>query len=1005
MIDGNKASYRRLPENMTPERKSDGIYLRKERFYAMLASQIIYTACGKTKQGDFDTWSKSTDITPEEEEEICTNMSYKRLPSHPKYPTEEEIREIFPKKFSYFMLSTGRYCLAMSTYVGKVYSDSDGRSGNYVMHGYVFDKPESLVPVNYFENKIFKSSFSYEDWHDADAPESLPRIEIPDSVDGISDDELREFFTPARLECLKLLVQAVRNSLTTDSKVTFNDHHANIPYWYKGISLCIPESLQNTLTFCTFYTPGSTKISLDPNAIDTAVKIRNVHPERPGSPQFIYGIEAADGNYAFDFEAGILPSGLTVTNFVDRIVEYVVSDTDSLKKIVEHVGEICDRCNVDPDTAINVSFLLDGDMAALNDDYSLIKSLIGIFERCYPDKLADTADVIYNYAIRDGHWELSSDIAYFYDFITENATVVGKSEMVELYLDNLEAFGVCECDNELDFCSSVKSCAPFSNWSYLEEYLLSNDGFKHCKELFAESSVNSFLIFHTYINALSRFMSNDEYKKKIALYVATEMRRAIQKDVQNNSTSEIGIRYMVIEAAGKNYSTTVIKNALFKVKEKSLDEPPLFEIIDKTFVLSIAERFCEKNAAIEIMAACVRAEKDSAAFLESFVELSEKTDKSKALYSAVCNELSNDSELAEFLTSVRLKKFERSARPDIGELEYYFDKCFIKGNDNGGAFMHKLVAKLQGSAHVIGEGIGYAKKWVFPYAESDDSDVKERAVELAKSIRACIVKAKDAEVKAYFEANGMDEFANLNEICADGFVLPDAFNVMGFYSYVICRYISAPHSENEEAIKAFKEMKEVFKNELTNALGYLLRWYMKDIMRLYLKLETTERFRETYEVFLREYGKKDEYILKYREAMNSFNKEGGVPEFLYLRMLYSTIVYDGICSLEVKPVFDQIINEEFKSIPKKHFKFVMTKLMEFAESGALLKDKRYSQIVVDYIAEYQKAVKESSFFGKIGKLLKKHEAADKKAQKSAQSVENAPEEQPAAQNTDGKDAE
>ena len=401
---------------MTSACKPDGIYLRKERFYAMLASQIIYTACGKTKQGDFDTWSKSTDITPEEEEEICINMSYKRLPSHPKYPTEEEIRELFPKKFSYFMLSTGRYCLAMSTYVGKVYSDDDGRSGNYVMHGYVFDKPERLIPVDYFGNAIFKSFFSFEEWHDEDAPDSLPRVEIPDSVDGISDEELREFFTPTRLERLKLLVQAVRNSLTTDSKVTFHDHHANIPYWYKGISLCIPESLQSTLTFRTFYTPGSSKISLDPNAVDTDVKIRNVHPERPGSPQFIYGVEAAEGNYAFDFEAGILPAGLTVTNFVDRIVEYVVSDTDSLRKIVEHVGEICDRCDIDPDTAINVSFLLGGDMAALNDDYDLIKSLIGIFERCYSDRLADTANIIYNYAIRDGGWELSPDIAYFYDF-------------------------------------------------------------------------------------------------------------------------------------------------------------------------------------------------------------------------------------------------------------------------------------------------------------------------------------------------------------------------------------------------------------------------------------------------------------------------------------------------------------------------------------------------------------------------------------------------------------
>ena len=289
----------------------------------MLASQIIYTACGKTKKGDFETWAKSADITAIEDEEICTKMSYRRLTEHPPYPTQEEIDTIFPKKFSYFKLSTGRYCIAQSTYVGRVYSEEDNRSGNYVMHGFVFDKPAAYIPVDFFSHPMFKRSLSEDEWLRADAPESLEQVNIPDSADGISDAELCEFFTPDRIQKLKMLVQAVIDSLSSDKKVTFHDNYDNLPYWYKGIALCLSEKAQSELTFCTFFTPGYTNSLVDQSLVNTDTKIRNIHPSRPGSPAFIYRDKAADGEYAFDFEAGIYPSNINISNFVDSVAELV----------------------------------------------------------------------------------------------------------------------------------------------------------------------------------------------------------------------------------------------------------------------------------------------------------------------------------------------------------------------------------------------------------------------------------------------------------------------------------------------------------------------------------------------------------------------------------------------------------------------------------------------------------------------------------------------------------
>ena len=111
----------------------------------MFASQLIYTGCGKEKTGDFTVWSKTLDISKGEENEIRDKMLYKRPAKLPYEPTQEELDTLFPKKFGFFYLSTGKACLAQSVYIGKVYSDQDNRTGNYIIHAFVFDKDEDML--------------------------------------------------------------------------------------------------------------------------------------------------------------------------------------------------------------------------------------------------------------------------------------------------------------------------------------------------------------------------------------------------------------------------------------------------------------------------------------------------------------------------------------------------------------------------------------------------------------------------------------------------------------------------------------------------------------------------------------------------------------------------------------------------------------------------------------------------------------------------------------------
>ena len=982
----------------------------------MLASQIIYTACGKTKKGDFETWSKSVDITAIEDEEICKKMSYKRLKEHPPYPTQKEIDEIFPKKFSYFKLSSGRYCIAMSTYVGKVYSDEDDRSGNYVMHGYVFDEPKDFVSVDFFAHEMFKQSISREEWCDIGAPASLPQVNFPDSTAGISDSDLREFFTPARLEKLKLLVQAVRNSLTTDEQVTFHDDYANIPYWYKGISLCFDKATQNELTFCTFFTPGYTNTTANPGAPEIDVKIRNVHPLRPGSPQFIYQDEAAEGKYAFNFESDICPANITVSNFVDSIVDFIVRDTDVMKTIVEEVGAICHKCGVDPDTALNISYLLKGDLASLNDNYALIESLIRIFEQYYPERIPDTADTIYKYAFRDGRWLLSPSIKFFYNFITENATIVTKADMVTLYLENLNAFGVREGADALEYCRSVKDNVPFARWEYLENYLLVDEGLETYNSIAGADKLKRFFVYHTYANALPRMKNNDTYKKKIALHVAREVRRAIRDAYDSSEMAELRLLCSVIEKIEPTWPYSAINSALTKIKNS--DGSTLFDEYDKEFVLGIAEEFCGRNGAVSLIIACVRSSVNSPDFfLPRYIA---HENKNRELYAAVMTELMKDDSMQGFLQDLKFKKFEMAENPSNEAFHDFFRNRFVKGEDEMNVFCRKMITKLGRSRDVITDCFDCMRNYIIPVKGTLDEICEERLDDLANKLRALIFAQSAESIKDYVEKHAFKSFDDLNALCTEAFDAPPVYDVMKFYVEIIRPYttaqitapvastrtytVNAPDAQQSEQaqtaidpVARFAERKKSLvpcdgsrsEAEEKEISSYIIKWYMGSLMKIYLKFEDPINFIAVFKTFFSGYriDSTNSFTDAYVEALTELNGPAGDPCNDYIKMLHATIVYRGLCvpsAPKSEEIYTQIIDEAFARIQKKHSKFVITKLFEVSSTNPKWSVKQYDKLVAAYLNEYQAKAKEGSFFGRIAKFLKKHESDEKKAQKAAQ---------------------
>lgn len=981
----------------------------------MLASQIIYTACGKTKKGDFETWSKSVDITQVEEDEICTKMSYKRLTEHDPFPTQKEIDEIFPKKFSYFKLSSGRYCIAMSTYVGKVYSDEDNRSGNYVMHGYVFEKPASFVPADFFGNSLFKQSLSREEWFDIGAPASLPQVDFPDSVYGLSDDDLREFFTPARLEKLKLLVQAVYNAQSNDEKITFHDDYANIPYWYKGLSICFDEVTQSELTFCTFFTPGYTNTTANPNAADTDVKIRNVHPSRPGSPQFIYQNEAADGRYAFDFAAGYYPNNITVSNFVNAVVDGIVEDTDTVKTVVSEIGAICQKCGIDPDTALNVSYLLRGDVGYFDGDLALLESVVHILERCYPESISDTADAIYNYAIRDGKWLLSPRINFFFDFITENASVVNQPDMVTLYLENLSAFGVTNSGNALDFCESVKQNAPFKRWEYVEMYLLDDELLETYNNISSITNHKSFFVYHTYANTLPKVKGNADYKKKVAVYVAREMRRAIRDAYESSDLSEVKSLCDVIAKVEASWPYNAVNSALTKFKNS--DGSTQFDSFDKVFVLTLAEMldadFRCREGAVALIIECARSSVNSPDyFLPKFIKHEENH---KALYSTVINALGGDDSMQVFLRDLRFARFAQNPNPSEQELNYYFRNRFVNGEDDYNLFCDKMLKKLKNSGDVITECFSCMKNYIIPVKGTLDEVNEERLENLANKMRELIFAQGAEKIKDYIEKHSLKSFDDLDAICTDNFIKPAVYDVMCFYVNTIRALGSAPiptpatnyrtapsfnsdpqEQENASPIDIYDMKKKELlpcdgtksEDEEKTISGYIVKWYMGELMNIYLRFENPEKFAEIFQKIFSGYrlSSMETYQDAYVAALNAF---ADTNEYKYIAMLHATIVFRCINAAKENPsekvekLYAPILEKAFAAIPKKNTKTVITKLLEVGGRNPKWSVKQYDRLVAAYLNEYQEKVKGNSFFGKLAaKFIKKRESDDKKAQKA-----------------------
>jgi len=904
----------------------------------MFASQLIYTGCGKDKTGAFSVWSKTLDITKIEENEIRDKMLYKRPSNLPFEPTQEELDTLFPKKFGYFYLSSGRVCLAQSVYIGNVYSDLDKRTGNYIIHAFVFDKDEDIIPMNFIDSDLFKKGLTYQEWHEQEAPDELPKVDIIDKPSSLTKQDIDAFFNEERITNLKLLLQAVINSLTSDQKVTFYDIHSNLKYWYKAISVCIPKNLQRGLTFSTCFTPSISLTSQNQTNVNTDVKIRNISPTI-ASTIFNYQQDVRAGKYSFDFESNIMPTNIGVSPYVQNVVDMLKINVFNAVMLVDAVGKISEKCGIDLDTALDIYFVLNKRIDKV-DNVTKLNTLIKYALDYYNDSIQDVADYIYEYGFKSGKWELSSSIYNIYRFVFDYSKVVDKGQMICQFIRNQSSFGVDINAKEMEYCTSFRSNAPF-NWNSFLDFIFSSDNLTQYFEANSMSFNSRLLIFDAFVEAMPQVSESQEKKNIVLKYFIETVKYYIQKEQLNEVLSLI----KCIGKCGSKWKTWIIEKP-YSIMCK--DGKRLSDVCSPSFTLSLAEVCGDMTFASKLISQLIKENEKSNEFIKTYVE---NYDRNTQFYSAVFKELAADTRYATFINNVELYRFAVSPVVTKKQLQDYYDDYFIVGKDTNGIFAKKLKQYLSNYSgkDCISESLSCYALWI-----------KEKNLN-TNTLNSCVCAICDALfsvsseiLKDYIAVRGTQKIKEMLALVSNSYRVPSHYYVIAFGENLKrllaeIRYNKKSPYVNDTLNKLSEDtFYRIPKDD--DSKDMLVKMYLPTIFGLYLVLATEENFEDLYyQIF------KPLYTATSFEK-SFYDKLSNMGEKEFDLILGKTLICACSKSNKFSEYLMQLVENVLEDMGRKNRKKFFAQLLNSVP-------RQNEKKVKTYIDQYQK--EHESFFDKI----------------------------------------
>lgn len=330
----------------------------------MEALQYIYTSWknGDSTEKGYMIYSRSEGISESECTAIKDAMQYLAPKELTLTPTPQEIADIFPYAFSYFVLPTGRGCVAQSTYLGKDYS---GRYGNYIIHALIFDINDlPCRPAEFFAEPYIKTAMTQEEL-DAPSPvPPLPPLHISEYASVINDEQLNEFLFDKEDEFAQLISMIL---VSQDAGIPFylNDSRENLVLWAAAVQRILPSRLAKKFTFNTYI--GDHESMRSPRAREEGLNFHLIGV-RPDANYFNYATECkSNRQIVMDFIGGHMTQGVTPNSYAHAMAASI-----AFSKVLQALLKNITKINGCEKQMIEILF-------ATSDNQALFENILSVF--------------------------------------------------------------------------------------------------------------------------------------------------------------------------------------------------------------------------------------------------------------------------------------------------------------------------------------------------------------------------------------------------------------------------------------------------------------------------------------------------------------------------------------------------------------------------------------------------------------------------------------------------
>ncbi len=301
----------------------------------MEALQYIYTSWknGDSREKGYMIYSRSEGITEEECTAIKCAMQYLPPKNLTPDPTPEEIANTFPYSFAYFMLPTGRGCVAQSTYLGKDYS---GRFGNYIIYALVFDVDDlPCRPTEFFAESYIKTVMTEEELNAPSPVPPLPPLQISEYGSVINDEQIEDFLFE-REDTLAQLISMILAAREAGVPFYLNDTRENLVLWCAAVQKILPFQLAKKFTFNTYI--GDHESMQSDRARKCGLDFYFIGV-RPDANYFEYALEYRSNRHiVMDLIGGYMTEGVALTKYAKAMAASIAFDGEDAKAFNEFIS-------------------------------------------------------------------------------------------------------------------------------------------------------------------------------------------------------------------------------------------------------------------------------------------------------------------------------------------------------------------------------------------------------------------------------------------------------------------------------------------------------------------------------------------------------------------------------------------------------------------------------------------------------------------------------------------